>query len=237
MLFAAMLHDEGVIIGQHRIPDDTNEITQVKELLDPVDLAGAVVTADAARAQHDTAEYIGGERDSDYLLAVKGNQPGLQRAIYDKVNAACATAPDHVSLDYGHGRIVRRSIWVTGADGIDFPHAAQVLRIRRDTYNLTGTALAKEIVRGITSLDPARGTPAVLAQLTQGQWGIESVHWRHRIRRRPEHRLYRQRTPGHGYPTRNIAISLLHLAGITEITRTLQRITRDRTRALLFLTL
>jgi hypothetical protein len=35
----------------------------------------------------------------------------------------------------------------------------------------------------------------------------------------------------------NIAISLLHLAGITEITRTLQRITRDRTRALLFLPL
>lgn len=34
---------------------------------------------------------------------------------------------------------------------------------------------------------------------------------------------------------RNIAISLLHMAGITEINRTLQRITRDRTRALLFL--
>ena len=36
---------------------------------------------------------------------------------------------------------------------------------------------------------------------------------------------------------RNIAISLLHLAGITEINRTLQRITRDRTRALLVLPL
>ncbi len=36
---------------------------------------------------------------------------------------------------------------------------------------------------------------------------------------------------------RNIAISVLHLAGITDITRTLQRITRDRTRALLFLPL
>ena len=36
---------------------------------------------------------------------------------------------------------------------------------------------------------------------------------------------------------RNIVISLLHLAGITEITRTLQRITRDRTRALLLLPL
>ncbi len=38
-LFAAMLHGDGVIIAQHRIPDDTNEITQVSDLLDPVDLA------------------------------------------------------------------------------------------------------------------------------------------------------------------------------------------------------
>lgn len=36
---------------------------------------------------------------------------------------------------------------------------------------------------------------------------------------------------------RNIVISLLHLAGIAEITRTIQRITRDRTRALLLLPL
>jgi hypothetical protein len=173
-LFAAMLHGDGVMIAQHRIPDETNEITQVRELLDPVDLADAVVTADAAHAQHDTAEYIAGEREADYLLAVKGNQPGLQRAIYDQVSTACGTAPDHIAVDYGHGRIVRRSVWVTGADGIDFPHAAQVMRIRRDTYDLDGTAIAKEIVHGITSLDSARGTPAALAALTQGQWGIEN---------------------------------------------------------------
>jgi hypothetical protein len=36
---------------------------------------------------------------------------------------------------------------------------------------------------------------------------------------------------------RNIAISLLHLAGITEITRTLQAITRDRNRVLSILPL
>ena len=61
-LFAAMLQEEKVIIGQHRIPADTNEITQVKELLDAIDLAGCVVTADAAHAQRDTAEYIAGKR-------------------------------------------------------------------------------------------------------------------------------------------------------------------------------
>jgi predicted transposase YbfD/YdcC len=226
------------MIAQHRIPDDTNEITQVKELPGPVNLTGAVVTADAAHAQHDTAEYIAGERDCDYLLQVKGDQPGLQRAIYDKVNAECGTAPDRVSLDYRHGRIIRRSIWVTGAGGIDFPHAAQVTRIRRDTCDLTGTATAKEIVHGITSLDPGRGTPAVLAGLTRGQWGIESVHWLRDTAWAEDHNTgYTGDGPQVMATLRNMAISLLHLAGITEINRTLQRISRDRTRALLLLPL
>jgi hypothetical protein len=45
-LFAVMLHEQKVIIAQHAIPEDTNKITQVRELLDPVNLAGAVVTGD-----------------------------------------------------------------------------------------------------------------------------------------------------------------------------------------------
>lgn len=75
-LFAAMLHEEKVIIAQHAIPEDTNEITQVKELLDPVDLENAVVTGDAAHAQHGTAGYIAapeedGGRGADYFLLVE----------------------------------------------------------------------------------------------------------------------------------------------------------------------
>ena len=49
-----MLHRDGVVIAQHRVPDETNEITQVRELLDPVGLARTVITADAAHAQDDT---------------------------------------------------------------------------------------------------------------------------------------------------------------------------------------
>ena len=54
---------------------------------------------------------------------------------------------------------MRRSIWVADAEGIDFPHAAHVLRIRRDTMDHDGSLLAKEIVHGITTLDAVRGTP------------------------------------------------------------------------------
>jgi hypothetical protein len=63
-LFAAMLHEEKVIIAQHAIPEDTNEITQVKQLLDPVDLDGAVVTGTAV-AQHATADYIAAPQDEE----------------------------------------------------------------------------------------------------------------------------------------------------------------------------
>jgi hypothetical protein len=45
-LFAAMLHEEKAVIAQHRLPDETTETTQVKALLEDVDLDGAVVTAD-----------------------------------------------------------------------------------------------------------------------------------------------------------------------------------------------
>ena len=69
-LFAAMLQEEKMIIAQHRIPDETTETTQVRELLDSVDLRNAVITADAAHAQRETAEYIAGERESGYFLFV-----------------------------------------------------------------------------------------------------------------------------------------------------------------------
>ena len=181
-LFAAMLHEEKVIIAQHRIPDDTTETTQVKELLDSVDLENAVVTADAAHAQRETAEYIAGKKEdgnrgSDYFLFVKGNQPSLQKAVFDAIQKDGPRDPDYTELDYSHGRIIRRSLWVTTAEGIDFPHVTRAARIRRDGYNLDGTLISKEIVHAVTSLDADRASAAGLARIARGQWGIESVHW------------------------------------------------------------
>src|SRR5215472_583465 len=107
-----MLHEEKAVIAQHRIPDDTTETTQVRELLEHVDLDGAVVTADAVNAQRDTADYIAGPaeeggRDSAYFLFVKGNQPALQRAVFDAVQRDCPRDPDYTELDESHGRIIR----------------------------------------------------------------------------------------------------------------------------------
>lgn len=170
-LFAAMLHEHKAVIAQHRIPDETTETTQVKELPKNVDLDGAVVTADAVNAQRDTADYIAGPeedggRGSAYFLFVKGNQPKLQRAVFDAIQRDCPRDPDYTELDRGHGRIIRRSLWAAGAgDGIDFPHARQVARIRRDGYDASGALISKEIVHAITSLDEDQASAADLAKL------------------------------------------------------------------------
>ncbi|SRR5208283_4852274 len=124
------------------------------------------------------------------------------------------------------------------AEGTGFPHADQVYRIRRDTYDLDGTAMTKEIGHGITSLGAERGIPGVLAHITRGQWGIESVHWlRDTAWREDQNTGYAGNGPHVMASLRNIAVSLLHLAGITEILRTLQANCRDRTRMLAYLTL
>jgi len=201
------------------------------------------VTADAAHAQRDTAEYIAGKkedggRDAACAVTVKGSQPALQRDIHDKITKDRGAEPDYADLDCSHGRIILRSIWVTGAAGIDFRHADQVYRIRRDAYDITGTYLSKEIVHGITSLDARRGTPEVLAQVTRGQRGIESVHWlRDTAWREDQNTGYAGNGPQVMASLRNIAVSLLHIAGVTEILRTLQAICRDRNRILDYLPL
>ena len=204
-LFAAMLHEEKTIIAQHRIPDETAETTQVRELLEAVNLDGAVVTADAAHAQRETARYIAGRgedggRESDYFLFVKGSQPGVQRAVFDLIQAAGRKAPDHVELDYGHGRVIKRSLRVTDAGDLDFPQVTRVARIRRDRYDLGGALISKEVVHAVTSLDAGQASAADLAAIARGQWGIESVHWlRHRLGRRRKYRICRKRPPGHGH--------------------------------------
>lgn len=243
-LFSAMLHEEKAVIAQVRVPDDTTESTQVKALLDAVDLRNAVLTADAAHSSAETARYIAGKeeeggREADYFLYVKGNTPSLQRACFDAVQASGeGRAPDHTELDRSHGRAVRRSIWVTDATGTGFPQAARVARIRRDRYDSDGALIGKEIIHAITSLDAKKAGAEALAGIARGQWGIESVHWvRDTAWAEDANTGYAGNGPQAMATLRNLAVSLLYLNGVKEVTRTLQAIARDRNRVLDYLPL
>jgi len=80
-LLAALLHTEAVVIAQVAVPDKTNEIPCAKQLLAPLDIKDAVVTADALHTQRETARFIVEDKHADYLLTVKENQSTLYQDL------------------------------------------------------------------------------------------------------------------------------------------------------------
>jgi len=80
-LLSAILHEEAVVIGQMEVEEKTNEIPKLPELLAPLPLEGAVITADAMHTQTESARYIVEQKKADYLFIVKDNQPTLRQDI------------------------------------------------------------------------------------------------------------------------------------------------------------
>jgi predicted transposase YbfD/YdcC len=232
-LFSALTHREQVVIAQIAVPEHTTEVTCVPSLLDSIDLADKIVTADAAHAQDTTADYLVTTRNADYTLTVKGNRPHLLEAITARMPRALAGSAHHTQEQIIGGRRVVREIWVVDADGINFPGAQQVLRIRRSVYDLAGHRLSKDIVHGITSLDADRATGGQLLALVRDHWLIESNHWIRDVAWREDHQHAYTGTAAHAMAIlRNLALAILRLTGHRQITRTLQRIAADRTRIL-----
>jgi len=80
-LVAAFGHHSHVVMNQVEIPDKASEMKAVKPLLDPIELAGRVVTADALHTQVETARYLIEDKQAHYLFTVKDNQPTLKDDI------------------------------------------------------------------------------------------------------------------------------------------------------------
>ena len=218
-LLAAM-SGGGAVLAQREVGHKTNEITQVKPLLDPLPLDGAVVTLDALHAERETARYLAGDKHADYIfIAVKDNQPGL----FDALDALPwpAVPVQHVMKDRGHGRDETRTIQVLPAPAGIFPHAAQALLIERHVCDLHGNPRSDIAALGITSMNPQRGTPAAIAVHVRGHWGIENkLHYvrpRCQLRRRRLPRPHQERSPEHGQHAGNLPIAALRADGWTNI--------------------
>ncbi len=220
-LLAALAGEQGVVAAQTEVGAKTNEIPMIIPLLDGLDLAGTVITADALHCQRATAEYLH-KRGADFVLPAKDNQPGLFDALdalpWQDVPVA------HAAADRGHGRITTRTIQVLPApDNLSFPHVSQVYLIERHVTGLDGKPLSDVAALGVTSLAGTRAGPETIAGLVRGQWGIESLHWLRDTLYREDSSTVRTRSgPRAMAALRNLAIGALHLAGrhdTTEATR------------------
>jgi predicted transposase YbfD/YdcC len=233
-LFSAMTHGEAVVVSQLQVPDGTTEVTQVRDLLDGLDLTGWAVTGDAAHAQRDTAEYVAIERGGHYVLQVKGNQPGLLRQIAALMPPMLAGTADWVHEELRDGDTIRRSMWIVDAEGVDFPGVVRVFRLLRERFDPFGQRVSKQVVHGVTSLGADRATPEQVAGLVRGHWRIENrVHWPRDVIFGEDHQgAYVGNGPHCMAILRNLVLGLFRLAGISQVKRLTESIAADRMRIL-----
>jgi predicted transposase YbfD/YdcC len=148
-------------------------------LLDPIDIKGKDVSADALLTQRQLADYLVRKRKVHYHFTVKGNQPGvledLKLYFQDRGKAHFV---EHAPPD--HGRVETRKIWTTTElnSYLDFPHVGQAFVIERHcTEKKTGES-SLEIAYGITSRTPEEADPQRVLKVNRGHWPIEnSCHY------------------------------------------------------------
>ena len=80
-LLSAVLHASGVTIAQVEVDAKSNEIPAAAQLLEPLDLTGRCVTADALHTQKELASFLVDTKGADYCFTVKENQPTLKQDL------------------------------------------------------------------------------------------------------------------------------------------------------------
>ena len=144
--------------------------------LEPIDIAGKTITADALLTQRKLAEYLV-ERGAHYVFIAKDNQPTLAADI--RLHFAARGEPDFrepPSLE--HGRIEHRAIWTSTALNayLDFPHVGQVFAIERHRLEKKTGKTSTETVYGLSDHLPQSAAPARLLAYNREHWHVEAHH-------------------------------------------------------------
>jgi predicted transposase YbfD/YdcC len=244
-LLAALRHDSGVVTAQRQVGEG-GEIAGVRPLLDGIELAGMVITADALHSVAAHAHYLHA-RGADYVFTVKTNRPQL----YPRLDSLpWHEAPMLTYLDRGHGRSEKRTVQVlplgdyVGFPCIEFPHAAHAFLIERYvTHHGSGQTSQQRSARsahcalGITSLTGDAAHPDQIHRYVRGHWQIENrLHWVRDVTYGEDASRVRTGTaPRLMASLRNLAISALRLAGHTNTAKALRHMARNPHRPLALL--
>jgi len=174
-------------LAQLSVPEKTNEITAIPELLDQLaetnQLKGALVTIDAMGCQVEIADRIVAH-GADYLLALKGNQPTLAADAESYFATAPATElVAKTTVEKGHGRIETRTY--TASSVVDwigsdrsypgqprFTSVKTILKVHDRVEYVDRCSFETRYYISSAPLDIER-----LSAGARGHWGVESMHW------------------------------------------------------------
>lgn len=179
-MVSAFASEFGIVLGQFKTEEKSNEIKAIPELIKLLDLKGAIVTIDAMGCQHKIATQII-EKEADYLLSLKGNQSFL----HDDVKTFFDSPPKGITLkeaeqiDKAHGRFeVRRCRVYSDIDWLkerhdQWKHLSSIIEV--ESYRETKGTATTERRYYISSL---AADAHVILKVTRDHWAIENkLHW------------------------------------------------------------
>lgn len=183
-LVSAWASEQGLVLGQRRVDDKSNEITAIPELLDVLSLEHTLVTLDAMGCQKAVAQRIL-ERQADYLLVLKANHGNAYEAVQSHFDSHCFEhdadlRPVVDAFDDSHGRLVRRRVFVSPDAAMlpalaDWPGLRTVLAVE-SIHGINGSGKVKADIRYFLSSSSAEAP--MLAQAIRRHWSIENnLHW------------------------------------------------------------
>jgi predicted transposase YbfD/YdcC len=214
-MVSAWASENGLVLGQVKVDDKSNEITAIPELLRLLALNGCIVTIDAMGCQTDIAAQIISQ-GADYVLALKDNHKRLhqevQRLFTDALTDPATTIPYNFdqTVHKDHGRIETHRCWtIDAAEFIAYldpqgrwPELRTVVRI--ETQRQIGAETSCDTRHYLASLT---GDPTHLNQVIRTHWHIENkLHWVLDVAFREDDCRVRQ-----GHAAENLAI-LRHIA-------------------------
>jgi len=177
-MVSAWAEGNGLVLGQRKVDEKSNEITAIPKLLDALALSGTVVTIDAMGCQRSIAAKIVAKQ-ADYILAVKDNQGSLLDGIKDSFRMLDADAVAE-EIDCGHGRVERRRCSVISdlslvEKATEWASLQGLVRIESERHHKATDKTEHETRFYRTSLKP---DAVRLNCAIRKHWGIENkLHW------------------------------------------------------------
>ena len=115
-IVSAFIGELGLSIGQVKVDDKSNEITAIPNLLDLLDIKGAIITIDAIGTQEEIVNKIV-DKKGHYVLPVKDNQKELRKQIksqFESYNNLYGNSEIYheKTIEKDHGRIEEREYFL-----------------------------------------------------------------------------------------------------------------------------
>lgn len=170
--------DSRIVVAQERVPDKTCERRALPQLLESVDVTGAIITMDAHYTYKLDLQHVL-DNHADFIVGIKGNQGNLEAEVSNYFNQAHDINFDseefkcHTTVEKDHGRIETRHVCVShDLDWLpqrDEWHLKALVEIRSERV------IGDKVQNGILYYGSSReGTPEQFGRWIRSHWGIEN---------------------------------------------------------------